>query len=142
VDRPTVPAAPGGSALRMVPVPAEFLPVLESAACWQLALKCGAIFREFDKAGGTPSRHVADLLVAEVQATLDARVEIIAAAVRSDGAVRLDVVELIGPEAINREHHRIAGMWEEGSDDYQALAEHTTRLRALERLILLAGKPA
>jgi hypothetical protein len=52
--------------------------------------------------------------------------------------MRLDVLELIGPSAITDESERIARMWEEGSDDYVALSEYTSRLSALERLVILA----
>jgi len=134
MDAPKVPA-PADGAARMVPVPAEFRDVLESAATALI----GSRAVDFSAGAVDAPRHVADLLVRELKQALDARREVIAAAERPDGAMRLDVIELIGPEAINCEHRRVADMWEEGSNDYLALAQYTDRLSGLERLVLLAG---
>ncbi len=137
MDRPTVPAAPGGRAPRMIPVPPEFHDVLTQTATWLIGSRAHVAHEGIGD--GDKPRNVVDLLLRELTQAIDARAEIIAAAERPDGACRLDVIKLIGPTAIRREHERIVTMWVEGSDDYQALAEHTTRLSGMERLVILAG---
>ena len=136
MDVSKVPAPPDGAS-RMVPVPAEFHDVLTRTASWLIGSRAGDAHEGIGD-GDEPS-SVVDLLVCEMTQAIDARSEIVAAAERPDRAVRLDALELVGPAAISREHQRIAGMWGEGSDDYVALAEYTTRLSGLERLVILAG---
>jgi len=137
MDRPTVPAAPGGRAPRMIPVPAEFHDVLTQTATWLIGSRAHVAHEGIGD--GDKPRNVVDLLLRELTQAIDARAEIIAAAERADDACRLDVIRLVGPAAIKREHERIVAMWVDGSDDYQGLAERTNRLSALERLVILSG---
>jgi len=136
MTHPTVPT-PGDGAPRTVPVPAQFHDVLTRTASWLIGFRAQDAHEGIGD--GDSPRSTVDLLVRELMQALDARAEIVAANERPDGAVRLDVIELVGPNAIERERQRITDMWVCGSDDYVALAEHTQRLADLERLVILAG---
>jgi hypothetical protein len=132
----TVPAAPGGSAPHTIPVPADFLALLEATATGLIAGRANEL--EAGVGDGRAPRHVCNMLIDNLVQAIDARAEIVAAASLPEPELSTDTLRLIGPEAVHDERERLAREWELGGDDLKALADYTLRLNDLDAFLTLA----
>jgi hypothetical protein len=131
----------GDDASAPVDVNERFLPLLAQT----VTAMVGERGREVDEGidGGHAPRHVADLLIDRLVQAIDARREVLGQLdLEDDHALTLDTLLLVGAQAVAREHERLRGEWENGSDDLRALANHTELLSDLSDCIATAGRPA